>query len=227
VTSIAENIETIRSRVLKLEQEYQRVPGSVGLLAVSKRQSLEKIRAAHQAGCEDFGENYVQEALSKIELLSDLQLVWHFIGPIQSNKTKAIASSFQWVHSVDREKLASRLSEQRDPSLAPLNVCVQVNLSNEESKSGVLLEDVSKLCKFIEPLPGLKLRGLMAIPAPLQGLQMQRASFHPLLTEFEKLQNGYPDMDTLSIGMSADFEAAIAEGSTLVRIGTAIFGARD
>lgn len=227
MTSIAENIETIRSRVLKLEQEYQRVPGSVGLLAVSKRQSLEKIRAAHQAGCEDFGENYVQEALSKIELLSDLQLVWHFIGPIQSNKTKAIASSFQWVHSVDREKLASRLSEQRDPSLAPLNVCVQVNLSNEESKSGVLLEDVSKLCKFIEPLPGLKLRGLMAIPAPLQGLQMQRASFHPLLTEFEKLQNGYPDMDTLSIGMSADFEAAIAEGSTLVRIGTAIFGARD
>jgi len=227
VTSIAENIETIRSRVLKLEQEYQRVPGSVGLLAVSKRQSLEKIRAAHQAGCEDFGENYVQEALSKIELLSDLQLVWHFIGPIQSNKTKAIASSFQWVHSVDREKLASRLSEQRDPSLAPLNVCVQVNLSNEERKSGVLLEDVSKLCKFIEPLPGLKLRGLMAIPAPLQGLQMQRASFHPLLTEFEKLQNGYPDMDTLSIGMSADFEAAIAEGSTLVRIGTAIFGARD
>ena len=227
MTSIAENIETIRSRVLKLEQEYQRVPGSVGLLAVSKRQSLEKIRAAHQAGCEDFGENYVQEALSKIELLSDLQLVWHFIGPIQSNKTKAIASSFQWVHSVDREKLASRLSEQRDPSLAPLNVCVQVNLSNEERKSGVLLEDVSKLCKFIEPLPGLKLRGLMAIPAPLQGLQMQRASFHPLLTEFEKLQNGYPDMDTLSIGMSADFEAAIAEGSTLVRIGTAIFGARD
>ena len=227
MTSIADNIDAIRLKLLKYESEYLRQAKSVELLAVSKRQSVEKIRAAHAAGCRDFGENYLQEAVSKIEQLKDLDLVWHFIGPIQSNKTRAIAENFQWVHSVDREKLASRLSEQRSPSAPPLNICIQINLSNEASKSGVALADTERLCKFIDPLPGVRLRGLMAIPAALEGLEAQRQCFRPLLNEFKRLQTLFPTMDTLSIGMSSDFEAAIAEGSTLVRIGTAIFGARD
>ena len=154
MTSIADNIDAIRLKLLKYESEYLRQAKSVELLAVSKRQSVEKIRAAHAAGCRVFGENYLQEAVGKIEQLEELDLVWHFIGPIQSNKTRAIAENFQWVHSVDREKLASRLSEQRNPSAPPLNICIQVNLSSEPSKSGVALADTEKLCKFISPIIG-------------------------------------------------------------------------
>ncbi len=227
MTIIAENIEAIGDKLLEYQALYQRPAGSVTLLAVSKRQNSESIRTAYAAGCRDFGENYLQEALGKIEDLRDLDLIWHFIGPLQSNKTRAIAENFQWVHSVDRQKLAIRLSEQRDSSQTPLNICIQINLSNEASKSGVSLDDAEELCRFIDSLPGLRLRGLMAIPAPLEGLEAQRQCFRPLHKEFERLRLNFPTMDTLSIGMSTDFEAAIAEGSTLVRIGTAIFGARD
>lgn len=226
MTSVAENLQQLDEQIREYEQRYGRNANSVNLLAVSKQQSIEKIRAAAAAGARDFGENYLQEAESKIAALADLQLCWHFIGPIQSNKTRLIATLFDWVHSVDREKIARRLSEQRPPQMSPLNVCVQVNLSGEASKSGVSLADCATLCDQIALLPGLKLRGLMAIPAPISGLSEQRRAFAPLADLFQQLQRLHPDMDTLSLGMSNDFEAAIAEGSTMVRLGTAIFGPR-
>ena len=227
MTSVAENLQQIGQQIRQYEQRYGREAGSVSLLAVSKQQSAEKIREAAAAGARDFGENYLQEAESKIAVLADLPLCWHFIGPIQSNKTRLIAELFDWVHSVDREKIARRLSEQRPPQLPPLNVCVQVNLSGEATKSGVKLEECQTLCDQIALLPGLKLRGLMAIPAPISGLAEQRSAFAPLADLFKRLQRIHPDMDTLSLGMSNDFEAAIAEGSTQVRLGTALFGARQ
>ena len=184
------------------------------------------MRDAYIAGQRHFGENYVQEALDKRGLLADLDIVWHFIGPIQSNKTRDIANAFDWVHSVERAKVAERLSAQRDPALNPLNVCVQVNLSDEDSKSGVMLGEAAQLCALVASLPNLTLRGLMAIPAPLESAADQRSCFAPLRQEFERLQAAQPTLDTLSIGMSGDFDAAIAEGSTMVRIGTALFGAR-
>ena len=226
MTSVAENLQQLSQQIRDFERRYGRPANSVRLLAVSKQQSIEKIRAAAAAGARDFGENYLQEAESKIAALADLPLCWHFIGPIQSNKTRLIAELFDWVHSVDREKVARRLSEQRPTQLPPLNVCVQVNLSGEATKSGVSLEECAELCDQIALLPGLKLRGLMAIPAPLSGLAEQRRAFAPLAALFHRLQVIHPDMDTLSLGMSNDFEAAIAEGSTLVRLGTAIFGSR-
>lgn len=196
------------------------------MLAVSKQQDVSRIRSAHAAGLKNFGENYLQEAVPKIEALRDLDICWHFIGPIQTNKTRGIASYFDWVHSVDRERVAHRLSEQRDPALGPLNVCVQANLSQEVTKSGVDLDQCQQLCRVINTLPNLTLRGLMAIPAPSSDFAEQREGFRILAREYNILAQEFPAMDTLSMGMSNDFEAAIAEGSTMVRIGTALFGAR-
>ena len=224
---LTENITALKQRIRILEERYDRPRDSGRLLAVSKKQAPEKIRRAAAAGIKDFGENYFQEALEKIEGLSDLELSWHFIGPIQSNKTRGIAEHFDWVQSVDREKIARRLSDQRTNTRPPLNVCVQVNLSAETSKSGLDLQSAASLCASIAQLPNLSLRGLMAIPAPLSDLQAQREGFRRLATEHQKLQQHYPSMDTLSMGMSNDYEAAIAEGSTLIRIGTALFGLRS
>jgi len=227
VTTIAENIEQLSDRLQRLERQYERSAGSVKLLAVSKRHSVESIIAANEAGIEDFGENYLQEALDKIQQLSAMHVNWHFIGPIQSNKTKAIAKNFQWVHSVDRLKIAQRLSDQREPSATKLNVCIQIKLSDETSKSGIALSEAEALCDGVEALPNLQLRGLMAIPAALPALESQRRTFRVLAQEFSRLKPRYEQLDTLSIGMSGDFEAAVAEGSTLIRIGTAVFGPRS
>ena len=227
MTNIAENIERLNDQLQRLERQYERCPASVKLLAVSKRHSVESIIAANQAGINDFGENYLQEALDKIRQLSSMRANWHFIGPIQSNKTKAIAENFQWVHSVDRLKIAERLSDQRDPTGTKLNICVQIKLSYEESKSGVALSEAEALCDSVEALPNLQLRGLMAIPAADPDTESQRRIFRMLAQEYSRLKPLYAQLDTLSMGMSNDFEAAVAEGSTLIRIGTAVFGARS
>lgn len=196
------------------------------LLAVSKTRPAEDIRAAHALGINDFGENYLQEALPKIEALQALGLTWHFIGPIQSNKTRPIAEHFDWVHSVDRDKIARRLNEQRPADAPPLQVCLQVNVSGEASKSGVSPAELPALAEAVMQLPRLRLRGLMAIPAATTSEAQQRATFAQLRGLFEDLQPRAPDLDTLSMGMSGDLESAIAEGSTLLRIGTALFGPR-
>jgi pyridoxal phosphate enzyme (YggS family) len=226
MASIAENIFRVGQQIAEAAQACGRAPEAITLLAVSKTQSAATVREAYAAGQRDFGENYVQEALDKIGALPLPGLVWHFIGPLQSNKTRDIASHFDWVHSVDRLKIATRLNEQRPAGMAPLNVCIQVNISEEDSKSGVAMADVEALCEALQSLPNLRLRGLMAIPAPCDDPVAQRAVYAPLTALLRQLQARYPGMDTLSIGMSADFAAAIAEGSTLVRVGTAIFGAR-
>ena len=224
--NISKTLSELRTNIEAAATRHGRPADAVTLLAVSKRQSTDAMRDACAAGQRDFGENYVQEALDKREALADLGLVWHFIGPIQSNKTRDIANAFDWVHSVDRAKIAERLSAQRGAALTPLNICVQVNLSNEDSKSGVPLTEAESLCALVASLPNLTLRGLMAIPAPLDSTAEQRACYAPLRQEFERLRQTMPTLDTLSIGMSGDYDAAIAEGSTLVRIGTALFGAR-
>ena len=185
------------------------------------------IRAAHACGLIHFGESYLQEALQKITELQDLPLVWHFIGPIQSNKTGPIAEHFDWVHSIDREKIARRLSEQRPPHLPPLQVCIQVNISKEDSKSGARAEDLPQLARAVLALPHLKLRGLMAIPAADADAGQQRESFSKMREALEQLRTLAPDIDTLSMGMSEDLETAILEGATIVRVGTAIFGPRN
>jgi len=227
VTKIAENISSIRQQITQFEVRYKRESSSVKLLAVSKRIGIEGIRTAHRVGQLDFGENYYQEAKDKIDALLELNLYWHFIGPMQSNKTRGIAENFSWVHSIDKEKIAVRLNEQRPADLENLNVCVQVNLSGENSKSGVSLDECAVLCNSIDQLPRLSLRGLMAIPAPLSSFEEQRQCFNALLSKYENLKSLHSSMDTLSLGMSNDFEAAIAEGSTMIRIGTGIFGARN
>ncbi|TDV49235.1 hypothetical protein EC919_108213 [Pseudomonas graminis] len=224
MSTIAENISTLAERIRSAAQAVQRDPASVGLLAVSKTKPASDLREAYDAGLRDFGENYLQEALGKQAELSDLPLIWHFIGPIQSNKTRAIAENFAWVHSVDRLKIAQRLSEQRPPALPPLNICIQVNVSGEASKSGCSPEDLPALAQAICALPHLKLRGLMAIPEPTDNPDEQNASFAAVSTL--QAQLGLP-LDTLSMGMSHDLEAAIAQGATWVRIGTALFGARN
>ncbi len=226
MASIAENISAVREEIGKAALGCGRPVASVALLAVSKTQGPEKVREAYAAGQRDFGENYVQEALSKISALPLPGLCWHFIGPIQSNKTREIAEHFQWVHSVDRLKIAQRLSAQRPATLGPLNLCIQVNISGEDSKSGVTLAEVADLCEAINGLDNICLRGLMAIPAPCDDAAQQRLTFRPLAQLLQRLAVKYPQMDTLSIGMSGDYAAAIAEGSTIVRIGSAIFGAR-
>jgi pyridoxal phosphate enzyme (YggS family) len=227
VTTIAENIERLSDRLQRLERQYGRSAGSVKLLAVSKRHPVESIIAANEAGIQDFGENYLQEALDKIQRLSSIRVNWHFIGPIQSNKTKAIAENFQWVHSIDRLKIAQRLNDQREHSQSKLNICVQIKLSQETSKSGVELGEAEALCDSVEALPNLELRGVMAIPAVLQDLESQRLAFRALAQEYSRLKPRYAQFDTLSMGMSNDFEAAVAEGSTLIRIGTSLFGPRS
>jgi len=224
MSTIAENIAKVGARIREAAQASQRDFAAIGLLAVSKTKPATAIREAYAAGLRDFGENYLQEALEKQAELADLALTWHFIGPIQSNKTKAIAEHFTWVHSVDRLKIAQRLSEQRPQHLPPLNICLQVNVSGETSKSGCNPNELPALAAAVAQLPHLKLRGLMAIPEPNDDRAAQHAAFAQLRQLSESLNL---DLDTLSMGMSHDLEAAIAEGATWVRIGTALFGARD
>ncbi|RBH53491.1 MULTISPECIES: YggS family pyridoxal phosphate-dependent enzyme [Pseudomonas] len=224
MTTIADNITTVAARIAAAAQAAGRDSASIGLLAVSKTKPAAAVREAHAAGLRDFGENYLQEALGKQAELTDLPLCWHFIGPIQSNKTRAIAEHFDWVHSVDRLKIAQRLSEQRPADLAPLNICIQVNVSGEASKSGCAPADLPALAAAISALPNLKLRGLMAIPEPTEERAEQDAAFATVRTLQDSLNL---PLDTLSMGMSHDLESAIAQGATWVRIGTALFGARD
>ena len=222
------NLEAVRQRIALAAQVAGRDPHSITLLAVSKTFPAEDVRAAYAAGQRAFGENYVQESLSKIETLADLRsaLEWHFIGPLQSNKTRPVAENFDWVHSVDRLKIAQRLSEQRPAALPPLHVCIQVNVSGEASKSGCLPQELPALAHAMAALPGLSLRGLMAIPEPASSDAGQRRPLRQLRELAEQLRAEGLALDTLSMGMSADLAAAIAEGATLVRIGTAIFGER-
>lgn len=224
---IENNIAAVRERIARALQAAGRNAAAVQLLAVSKTRPAADVRAAYAAGCVDFGENYVQEGVEKVQALADLPLCWHFIGPIQSNKTRAIAEHFDWVHSVDRFKIAQRLSEQRPPELRPLNLCVQLNISAEASKSGVDVAQLPELIGALMALPRLRLRGLMAIPAPSDNPVEQRRAFAAVRAEFVRLQERWPQLDTLSMGMSADLEAAIAEGATIVRVGSDIFGARS
>jgi pyridoxal phosphate enzyme (YggS family) len=226
MATIAANLQAVKSRIAAAERAAGRIAGNVMLLAVSKTFAAECVRECAAAGQTAFGENYVQEALDKIENLGSLALEWHFIGPIQSNKTRPIAEHFQWVHSVERSRIAQRLHDARPAALPPLNVCIQVNVSGEASKSGVAPGAVTALAQAIRALPRLRLRGLMAIPEPTPDSALRRQRFAAL----RELQNhliaqGHA-LDTLSIGMSDDLEDAIAEGATLVRVGTAIFGVR-
>ena len=224
MSTIADNIGLVSQRIRAAADAVQRDANSIHLLAVSKTKPAQAVREAYAAGMHDFGENYLQEALGKQAQLSDLPLSWHFIGPIQSNKTRAIAENFAWVHSVDRLKIAQRLSEQRPADLPPLNICIQVNVSGEASKSGCTPADLPALAHAINALPRLKLRGLMAIPEPTEDRTAQDAAFAAV----RDLQNSLNlPLDTLSMGMSHDLESAIAQGATWVRIGTALFGARD
>ena len=225
-SSIAENLFHVRAQIEAACQAAGRLPHSVSLLAVSKTWGPEAVRAAHAAGQTAFGENYIQEAVDKIGALKDLPLQWHCIGPIQSNKTRLVAEHFDWVHSVDRLKIAQRLSEQRPAHLPPLQVCIQVNVDGGKTKSGVSPQALPALAQAVAALPRLQLRGLMTIPEPAETEAQMRAVHAQAKALYESLlQQGLP-LDTLSMGMSADMAAAIAEGSTLVRVGTAIFGRR-
>ena len=224
--TIAQQLKTVLQQLRDLERKYQREENSVSLLAVSKTRPPEDISLAFASGQLDFGENYLQEALSKIDQVNESSISWHFIGPVQSNKTSDIAQHFSWLHSLDRYKIARRLSEARPGHLNALNVCIQVNISNEASKSGCTAGEVEQLAKQIDQLPGLSLRGLMAMPAPEEGLSQQRRAFRELRHLFDDLVRAGHKLDTLSMGTSNDMEAAIAEGATIVRIGTAVFGPR-
>lgn len=223
---LARRIDAVLGRIRRAERAYGREPGSVQLLAVSKTKPAALVRDAHACGLRRFGENYLQEALEKMSALADLDLEWHFIGPLQSNKTRAVAAGFDWVHSVDRAKLAHRLHEQRPPERAPLNVCLQVNIGGETSKSGVAPGELPALADALAGLDRLRLRGLMAIPAPESDFERQRSNFAQLRVLRDDLQRRGFVLDTLSMGMTDDLEAAVAEGATLVRVGTGIFGAR-
>ncbi len=224
--SIADNLKHVQAQIERACQAAGRPVGSVRLLAVSKTWGPEAVRAAHAAGQTAFGENYIQEAVDKIEALKDLALEWHCIGPIQSNKTRLVAEHFDWVHSVDRLKIAQRLSEQRPDHLPPLQVCIQVNVDGGETKSGVSPQELPALAQAVATLPRLQLRGLMTIPEPAETDAQMRAVHAQAKTLLEALRQQGLSLDTLSMGMSADMEAAIAEGSTMVRVGTAIFGKR-
>lgn len=223
---IQNNLHTIKQRIADYEQKYARTPGSVQLLAASKSQSIDSIIAAFDAGQQSFGENYLQEALAKIAALQDKKIEWHFIGHIQSNKTRSIAEHFAWVHSVDSSKIAKRLNDQRPAQLPPLNICIEVNISEAETKSGIAANQVLALAQYCQTLPRCHLRGLMAIPTAHTSFNEQRDDCHKLFSLWQSLQAQHIALDTLSLGMSDDLEAAIAEGSTLVRVGTAIFGKR-
>ncbi|MCS2611226.1 YggS family pyridoxal phosphate-dependent enzyme [Halomonas dongshanensis] len=227
--ALPESLATARERLHRALEHAGRPLDDALLLAVSKTKPESAVRQAHQLGQRDFGENYLQEALDKQTALSELDdIVWHFIGPLQSNKTRSVAERFAWVHSVDRLKIAQRLNEQRPATLAPLNVCLQVNISREPSKSGVAPEETLALAREILTLPRLRLRGLMAIPAPAESMAQQQAPFAALRKLRDELQASLPEalLDTLSMGMSDDLEAAVTEGATIVRLGSAIFGAR-
>lgn len=219
-------MQAVRAAIADAAETCGRAPQDIELLAVSKTFSADAVREAYDAGQRLFGENYVQEGLDKIAALQDLQIAWHFIGPIQSNKTRPIAEHFDWVHGIERLKIAERLSAQRPAGLPPLQVCLQVNVSGEASKSGVTPDEAETLAHDIAALPNLHLRGLMTVPAPSDDIAEQRAAFAQLRVLFERLKRDGLQLDTLSMGMSHDFPAAIAEGATLVRIGSAIFGNR-
>ncbi len=227
MTTIASNLQVVRAAIASAAADCGRLFDDIGLLAVSKNFPAEAIRAAYHAGQYRYAENYAQEALEKINALQDLPLEWHFIGPIQSNKTRAIAENFSWVHSVDRLKIAERLSAQRPAHLPPLQICIQVNISDEASKCGVTPTETAALAMQIARLPQLALRGLMAVPAPSDNVTAQRAAFAALHKLRDGLNEAGLQLDTLSMGMSHDYPAAIAEGATLLRIGTAIFGNRS
>ena len=227
--ALPESLVQARERLSNALEKAKRPLDSATLLAVSKTKPASMIRQAWQHGQREFGENYLQEALEKQAELADLDdIVWHFIGPLQSNKTRSAAENFAWIHSVDRLKIATRLSQQRPAQLPPLNICLQVNISREPSKSGIMPDEVMALAKEVASLPNLTLRGLMAIPAPANSLEEQRVPFRALGQLLTDLQAALPNapIDTLSMGMSDDLEAAVLEGATLVRLGTAIFGAR-
>ncbi len=226
MTAILSNLQATQAAIAQAAKAAQRDVAGIRLVAVSKTFSAQAVRKAYHAGQLAFGENYLQEALEKIAALRDLPLEWHFIGPIQSNKTRAIAENFSWVHSVDRLKIAERLSAQRPTHLPPLNICLQVNVSGEASKSGVAPDEVLQLAREVATLPHLTLRGLMAIPAPATDEAAQRAPFVLMHQLLQELNEQGLSLDTLSMGMSHDYPVAIQEGATMVRIGTAIFGGR-
>ena len=227
MTPISANLQAVHARIETAARAAGRNPKDISLLAVSKTWPAGHVRDAAAAGQRAFGENYVQESVAKIAELAALGLEWHFIGPLQSNKTRPVAEHFDWVHSVDREKIAVRLSEQRPATMADLNICLQVNISGEESKSGVAPEDVVALALRIAALPRISLRGLMAVPEPTSDVAQQRQAFRHLRELSDKIVAQGISLDTLSMGMSSDLHAAIAEGSTMVRIGTGIFGSRN
>jgi pyridoxal phosphate enzyme (YggS family) len=226
MTTISTNLQAVLARIEAAARACGRAPETVTLLAVSKTWPASCVREALAAGQQAFGENYAQEGIGKIRELARPELEWHFIGPLQGNKTRQIAETFDWVHSVDRLRIAERLSEQRPPALPPLQVCLQVNISGEDSKSGVAPQDALALARQVAQLPRIVLRGLMAIPAPVADPAGQREPFGRLRRLFERMRGEGLALDTLSMGMSDDMEAAIAEGATLVRVGTAIFGVR-
>ncbi|AHG19452.1 hypothetical protein Z042_07315 [Chania multitudinisentens RB-25] len=231
MSTIQQNLQDVRSHIAAAAQRCARAPEEVTLLAVSKTKPVEAIAKAIAAGQRAFGENYVQEGVDKIRYFSQLPagsgLEWHFIGPLQSNKSKQVAEHFAWCHTLDRLRIAQRLSDQRPVGMSALNVLIQINISDEQSKSGIVLDELPALAAAIAALPNVTLRGLMAIPAPETDYQRQVAVFGLMHDAFLALKQHYPQVDTLSMGMTDDMAAAIAAGSTMVRIGTAIFGARD
>ncbi|MCG9965234.1 YggS family pyridoxal phosphate-dependent enzyme [Shewanella cutis] len=229
MTTIADRLAVAQSRIAQAAQKYARLPHSIRLLAVSKTKPIADIIAAYDAGQRCFGENYVQEGVTKIESLKTTHpdIEWHFIGPLQSNKTTLVAQHFDWMHTLSREKIAQRLNEQRPANLAPLNVCIQINISDEDTKSGIDAQQMLPMANSISQLPQLRLRGLMAIPSATDDIEQQTRELSELKHLFDTLKQHYPDVDTLSMGMSNDLDIAIACGSTMVRIGSAIFGERD
>ena len=227
MSAIASNLQAVKARIAEAARAAGRTPESIELLAVSKTWPLACVLEAAEAGQRAFGENYVQEGTDKAIATVDRQLSWHFIGPLQSNKTRLVAEHFDWVHSIERLKIAERLSAQRPATLAPLNVCVQINVSGEASKSGCAPDEALALCQAIATLPKLQLRGLMAIPEPADDFAAQRTPLRQLREIYEYIRAAGLPLDTLSMGMSHDLEAAVAEGATIVRIGTAIFGERN
>lgn len=225
-SNVRERLLETRNRISSAAMRYGREPDSVWLIAVSKTQPTDAIRALAELGQVDFGENYLQEALPKLAALADLPLTWHFIGQLQANKTRAVAEHFHWVHTLDRERLAVRLNEQRGAHAPPLNVCIQVRLENEPGKGGISKTELAPLARSVLELPRLRLRGLMCIPPPRAGFEAQRQLFAELADCARELRGQGMPLDTLSMGMSGDLEAAVAAGATCVRIGTAIFGER-
>tara|TARA_R110000782_G_scaffold41586_2_gene95170 strand:- start:873 stop:1571 length:699 start_codon:yes stop_codon:yes gene_type:complete len=224
---IIDNLNHIRNEISVAKKRFHRSASSVCLLAVSKTRNVNEIMEAINGGQRHFGENYCQEAVEKIDTIDRNDLIWHFIGPIQSNKTRQIASHFDWVHTVDRIKIARRLNELRPETLTPLNICVQINISGETSKSGITLDNIDDFIAELEQFNRLKVRGLMSLPAPANNFDEQRIPFSILNKKLQQLSTSRPDLDTLSIGTTQDMTAAIAEGATIVRIGTALFGPRN